>query len=74
MKTCVAVAMAWVGCAVAPLTCADVALRMGPPASLSRTMDYEPGWSPDGSHLVFVSNRNGYMKIYSMRGWPSHTR
>jgi dipeptidyl aminopeptidase/acylaminoacyl peptidase len=49
------------------------ATQSAPPAQpaellpLSRVVDYEPAWSPDGSNIVFVSNRNGYFKVYSMR-------
>ena len=25
-----------------------------------------PTWAPDGRHLVFASNRNGSMQIYTM--------
>ena len=37
------------------------------PTPLSRVVDYEPAWSPDGSRIAFVSNRNGPLKVYSMR-------
>jgi Tol biopolymer transport system component len=33
---------------------------------LVRAVDYEPSWSPDGTSVVFVSNRNGAMNVYRM--------
>jgi len=33
---------------------------------LVRSVDYEPGWSPDGESLVVVSNRNGAMNLYRL--------
>ncbi|MCZ6693360.1 MAG: FG-GAP-like repeat-containing protein, partial [Bacteroidetes bacterium] len=30
--------------------------------------DGYPAWSPDGTHIVFVSNRQGGEKIYTMKG------
>jgi Tol biopolymer transport system component len=42
-------------------------LRTGEPQPLSRVVDYEPAWSPQGTQIAFVSNRSGYLKIYTMR-------
>lgn len=30
-------------------------------------VDYMPAWSPDGSHIAFVSTRDGHQEIYTMR-------
>ena len=30
-------------------------------------MDYEPAWSPSGTHLAFISNRNGPLKVYTAK-------
>jgi TolB protein len=44
------------------------------PQPLSRIVDYEPAWSPDGSHLAFVSNRLGPLKVFSMRADGTEVR
>ena len=33
---------------------------------LIRSIDYEPAWSPDGTNLVFVSNRSGAMNLHRL--------
>jgi TolB protein len=33
-------------------------------APLLRVVDYEPSWSPDGTRIAFISNRNGPMNLY----------
>jgi Tol biopolymer transport system component len=30
-------------------------------------VDYEPAWSPSGTHLAFISNRNGPLKVYTAK-------
>ena len=39
-----------------------------------RAVDYFPSWSPDGSRLVFVSNRDGDDELYVMRADGSQLR
>ena len=36
--------------------------------------DYEPAWSPQGTHLVFVSERDGNPEIYLMAADGSNLR
>jgi TolB protein len=43
-----------------------VAAESTVPVPLSRVVDHEPAWSPDGSQIAFVSNRNGAFKVYAM--------
>lgn len=31
----------------------------------SNLVDYEPAWSPSGTHLAFISNRSGPLKVYT---------
>jgi len=44
------------------------------PRSLTRTVDYEPFWSPDGGRIVFVSNRAGRFNVYTMRAGGGDVR
>jgi TolB protein len=30
-------------------------------------VDYEPAWSPSGTHLVFISNRTGPLKVFTAK-------
>ncbi len=44
-------------------------LTGGDPFQLTRSpmSDHSPRWSPDGSHIVFISSRDGVSNIYLMR-------
>ena len=55
------------GCPVAFAEPAPPLASRAEPVPLSRIIDYEPAWSPDGAHIAFVSNRHGALKIYRMR-------
>lgn len=57
---------AW-GCLAASATQSSLAAESTEPVPLSRVVDYEPTWSPDGNRIAFVSNRNGALKVYTMR-------
>jgi TolB protein len=53
---------------IAVLAAAAASVVVGPQTAdvreLFQYIDYEPNWSPDGSSIVFVSNRNGPMNLY----------
>ena len=36
--------------------------------------DWNPVWSPDGDHIVFISNRGGDNEIYTMDGQGGDVR
>jgi TolB protein len=44
----------------------DVATRQYVQLTHGRGRNENPTWAPDGRHIVFSSNRNGTMQIYSM--------
>ena len=55
----------------------DLAADVRPPVEptpVSRVIDYEPAWSPDGQQLAFISNRNGPLKVFAMRADGSQPR
>jgi Tol biopolymer transport system component len=37
-------------------------------------LDVQPAWTPDGSHIVFTSSRNGIRQVYVMRFDGTETR
>lgn len=41
---------------------------------VSRLVDYEPAWSPDGSRIAFISNRTGALKLWLMDADGSNPR
>ncbi len=41
---------------------------------LSRIVDYEPAWSPDGRRVAFISNRTGALKLWTMAADGSDPR
>src|SRR4030095_4811989 len=49
-----------------PSTATPVAFLDAPPEKTD-LVDYEPAWSPSGTHLVFISNRNGPLKVFTAR-------
>jgi Tol biopolymer transport system component len=50
-----------------------VDLESGEEVQLTEQADnYEPEWSPDGTAIVFGSNRDGNQEIYVMRNEGSH--
>jgi Tol biopolymer transport system component len=36
--------------------------------------DFEPDWSPDGTQIVFTSDRSGNMEIYRMKASPEGSK
>ena len=50
------------------------AVAQATPSPLSRPVDYEPAWSPDGRHLAFISNRTGALKLWTMAADGSDPR
>src|SRR5512132_1066898 len=67
MRGCIILAILAAGCRVVSGVRSAPPPRPIEPVPLSRIADYEPAWSPDGNHLAFVSNRNGPLKIYTIR-------
>jgi TolB protein len=58
-------AFAWLAVALAPWTAAsgdDYPLTRIP--ALTRLVDYEASWSPDGHSIVLISNRHGGLKVH----------
>jgi hypothetical protein len=52
---------------IAPALLAAVALQLGPPHRVTKVNDAYPMLSPDGSRLVFESDRAGNLDIYTMK-------
>jgi Tol biopolymer transport system component len=45
----------------------DLASRELRPLTHDRAKDAEPGWSPDATHIVFRSDRDGIENVYALR-------
>ena len=58
--------MLLLGCRSAPSTPVDPVRLNLPPNTNTAPVDYEPSWSPDGSRLVFISNRDGPLNLYTV--------
>lgn len=65
--------VAW-GLALLALALPAGAGAQAPEAPLSRVVDYEPAWSPDGSRIAFISNRTGPLKVWVMLADGSEPR
>jgi TolB protein len=52
---------------IAPALLAAVTLQLGPPRRVTNVQDAYPMLSPDGSRVLFQSNRTGDWEIYTMR-------
>ncbi len=57
-------------CESQPETCGSTSLAL----TNNSATDWQPDWSPDGTRIVFASNRDGNFEIYVMRADGSDVR
>jgi len=67
MRHSLAVLFCLLGCRGGGSSTATPVLFLDSVPGKTDLVDYEPAWSPSGTQLVFISNRNGPLKVYTAK-------